>query len=149
MNQRKKSLVKLLTIFVILSNSDRIKNKEKYFTSLHNCLYNLTSLFTYNNNLNERKQIQEAIYNLEKKVLPAGFIISENLLLNMLDQEIENIRFSANKSGKHLSGEKLKTMNKLQELIYNDEQFNNLNNVENLDNADKINQIINELLEEK
>ena len=41
MNKNVINCAALLTIHSVLSNADRIKNNDEYFTNLHNALYNV------------------------------------------------------------------------------------------------------------
>ena len=157
MNQRKKYLTQFLTIFVILNNSERIRNKEPFFTSLHNQLWNITSCFAYDGNKNEAKLIRKYIDKLEKSILPSGLVLTELTLLNMVDMLIENIKFDVKNYGKSLSSNKLKEMDLMQEMIYSEPEYKQfINNpeyselcLENLDKAEELNNYINKILEEK
>ncbi len=144
MNKNVIDCAALLTIYSVLSNADRIVKKDPNFTNIHNALYNVVVELSKSIKDKDIAIIKRAIREIEIELLPAGKIVTENILLNQVDQILEDIKFNVPK-GKKMSSDKKYAIDLLQELIKNDEQFQIIV-YEELELAEQFNSIIYRIL---
>lgn len=144
MNRNIVDCAALLTVYSVLGNAERIVNNDPEFTNLHNALYNVIVELSKNIKHDDIFIIKKAIRDIERVLLPNGKVVTENMLLNQVDQILEDIKFNIPK-GKNMSKDKKYAIDLLQELIRKDEQFSVIV-YEELEMAEKYNSIIYEIL---